>query len=175
MRYLRTAGTIGLNGAQIGGLFYPDCRVTNRTAVSHRWQLDGLTYQGLPKLPAGSTPKRRRLPKHRRRAWVRLLKTSTPDYRAQPYQQLAAALQAQGQYADVRATLIAQRHRQRGERSFLGKLGPVLSWLLLGYGYRAWQALGWLALILLVSVRLAQIFRRLSGSDLRRSVADGVR
>ena len=140
-------GTVRLAGAQIGGaLDLIGCQVENRSAVQHRWVIDGLTYVGVPRLTQEGN----------RAAWLDLLANTTPAYSAQPYQQLAAAYRAQGHDSDVRAVLMAQRRDQiargglsRGDRWWAHTTG-----LLLGYGYQPWRALIYLAGILAASVGL---------------------
>jgi hypothetical protein len=135
-----------LSGVRITGalLFDPD-KIENTTNPEARLNLDGLTYTGLPVgLP---------LPR-----WLRLLRDGTPDYRAQPYQQLAAVYRAAGHDSEVRRILIAQRrdqiHRRaltgRGERAWVRITG-----LTLGYGYQPWRALLALLAITAVAVTLA--------------------
>lgn len=93
-----------------------------------------------------------------RSTWLDLLYTATPSYAAQPYQQLASVYRAAGHDSDVRAILIRQRRAQlaRGVRRWSADWwwGRVTG-VLLGYGYRPWQALLWLLGVLLVSVGLA--------------------
>ncbi len=123
--------------------------MTSGSAHRHRWEIDGLAYSGVPRLARNGN----------RDAWLDLLRTGTPGYKAQPYQQLAAAYRAQGHDSDVRAILIAQRRDQiargglsRGDRRWARTTG-----VLLGYGYQPWRALLYLAGVLAVSVTLAVV------------------
>lgn len=47
------------------------------------------------------------------KGWCALLKTATPTYAAQPYQQLAAVYLAEGHLGDQRTVLIAQQEDRR--------------------------------------------------------------
>ena len=116
-----------LSGVRIVGslVFEPD-KIKNTANPEARLNVDGLAYTGLPVgLP---------LP-----GWLRLLREGTPTYRAQPYQQLAAAHRAAGHDTEVRRILIAQRrdqlHRRvvtgSGERAWVRTTG-----LTLGFGYQ---------------------------------------
>ncbi len=142
-------GTIRLVNARIGGQL--DCRnstVTSRSDPRHRWRLDGLTYTGVPLFhPDGDD----------REAWLELLRTATPSYAAQPYQQLAAAYRAEGHDSDVRAVLMRQRRDQLGRGALTGadKWWARITGVLLGYGYQPWWALLYLLVVLAVSVGLA--------------------
>jgi hypothetical protein len=105
--------------------------------------VDGLTYAGLPE--GSSVPR-----------WLTLL-AATATYTPQPYQQLAAGCRAAGQDRDARMVLITQRRDELRR----GNLPPaVRTWVrltsfTLGYGYRPWLALAWLAGVALVSIALA--------------------
>ncbi|HVW43511.1 MAG TPA: hypothetical protein VHC18_19395 [Amycolatopsis sp.] len=107
--------------------------------------VDGLTYSGLPRgIPT--------------REWLRLLRDATPNYAAQPYQQLAAAHRAAGHDREARHVLMEQRRDQirrgltgRGERAWARLTG-----LTLGYGYQPWRALvGLLAVITTAAILTA--------------------
>ncbi len=141
---------VRLAGAHVGGQFsISEVTMRIRSHPSHAWELNGLTYPGVPLLD----------PARNREAWLELLRSSIPRYAAQPYQHLAAAYRAEGHDRDVRAILIAQRRDQvergalgRGDRWWAGLTG-----LLLGYGYQPWRALLYLAGLLAVSVLLAVV------------------
>ena len=106
--------------------------------------VDGLTYAGVPMtIPPGY--------------WLDLLRTGTPHYAAQPYQQLAAGYRALGDDRQARMILIAQRDDQLAlthphwlERSW-GQITKVT----LGYGYQPWRALLFLAAVVVLSCLLA--------------------
>jgi hypothetical protein len=140
-------GTIRLTGAHIGG--HLDCSgavVTSRSSPQHRWSLDGLTYPRLPLDPFGRGTA----------GWLDLLRTATPAYAAQPYQQLAAVNQAAGHDRDVRHIHIAQRQAQldRGVLTGRDRLWAKITGLTLGYGYQPWRALLILLGIVVTSVIL---------------------
>jgi hypothetical protein len=119
---------------------------TNRescAASGHRLSLSGLTYTSLHAVDW--------------REWLHLITDHTRDYRPQPYQQLVAALKANGQESAAREVLIAaQRDRyHRGELS--GRLIRTCHWLwgaLAGYGYRSSRAVLALMLVLVVAAGL---------------------
>lgn len=96
--------------------------------------LDGMTYQAIePRLRARS-----------RLAWL----SRDPDgYQPQPYEQLAAYYTAIGQQGQAREVLYA-RERQRAGRSVLARLWSRTQDVTVGYGYKPWRALIWLALLL---------------------------
>lgn len=141
-------GTVILRGTEVSGQFrIGDVDVTSRSGVDYRWEIDGLTYNGVPWLSAGT----------RREDWVELLDSRTPAYAAQPYQQLAAAYRAEGHDSDVRFILMAQRRDQmaRGRLSWNDHFRLRFSGLLLGFGYQTWRAFLCLAAALVISVTLA--------------------
>jgi hypothetical protein len=119
---------------------------TNRescAASGHRLSLSGLTYTSLNGVDWHE--------------WLHLITDHTRDYRPQPYQQLVAALKANGQESAAREVLIAaQRDRyRRGELG--GRLIRTCHWLwgaLAGYGYRSSRAVLALMLVLVVAAGL---------------------
>jgi hypothetical protein len=142
-------GTIRLIGARISvRLDCSDAMVTSLSDSQHRWIVDGLTYGGLPLDPFGQGST----------GWLELLRTATPAYAAQPYQQQASAYRSAGYDRDARKILIAQRQDQldrgaltgRGERWWARITG-----LTLGYGYQPWRALLILLVVVITSVVLA--------------------
>jgi hypothetical protein len=144
-------GTIRLRDTRIaGGLELIGARVDSTSSPRHRWLLDGLTYTGVPRLAQHDN----------RRALQELLRSATPSYAAQPYQQLSAAYRAEGHDADARAILMQQRRDQLDR-------GALTDWrdrwwtratgVLLGYGYRPSRALLYLVGVLAVSVALAVV------------------
>jgi hypothetical protein len=153
-------GAVRLPGAQVGGeLHCAGATVTHRSDPTLRWLVDGLRYRGVPRVdPDG----------RHRGAWLALLRTATPGYAAQPYQQLAAGYRGEGHDADARAVLMRQRRDQldrgaltrRGDRAWARLTG-----VLLGYGYQPWRALIGLAAVLAVSVTLALALGAAGGLD----------
>jgi hypothetical protein len=139
--------TVHLSGARIGGRLRLEGGRVDHDEARYRWSLDGLTYSGVPMLDA-----------HRNRdAWIALLRTETPRYAAQPYQQLAATYRAEGHDGDVRAILMSQRRDQlaRGDLTGADRWWARLTGLILGYGYQPWRALLYLAAALATSVALS--------------------
>jgi len=122
----------------------PDPEQVAYAVGSHTLAVDGLTYAGVPKTEPPWD-------------WRELLRDGTPDYAAQPYQQLAAGYRALGDDRQARHTLMAQRddqlartHPRWRERSW-GEITKVT----LGYGYQPWRALVFLAGVVAVSCVLA--------------------
>ncbi|MCL8015007.1 hypothetical protein [Streptomyces sp. AS02] len=99
--------------------------------------LDGAVYDSLhPALPA-----RVRLP------W---LARDPSGFVPQPYEQLAAAYQRQGQDADARAVLVAKHRSMRRTLSPPARLWSLLQDATVGYGYHPLRAV-WLLLCLLTT------------------------
>jgi hypothetical protein len=141
-------GTVRLVRARIGAQL--DCSsavVESRSDPQHRWTLDGLTYTGLPLDPLSEG----------RPGWLDLLRTATPAYAAQPYQQLASVYRAAGHDRDVREILIAQRQAQldRGVLTGRERLWAQITGITLGYGYQPWRALLFLLGVVIASALLA--------------------
>jgi hypothetical protein len=134
---------IALSGARIGGRL--SLETSNITRAAHDGgpliDLDGTTYTGLP--GPNSLP-----------YWLHLLRTGTPDYAAQPYQQFAAVHHAAGHDHAVRRILIEQRRDQIKRKAIRGwdRTWACLTGLTLGYGYQPWRALIGLLLVLTVSI-----------------------
>ena len=100
-----------------------------------RLNLDGLTYQALePRLPA-----RQRLD------W---LARHPQEYQSQPYEQLAAHYTSTGQSAEANHVLYAREQRRREAKPRLGRIGSLIQEITVGYGYRPWRAVAWLAFLL---------------------------
>jgi hypothetical protein len=144
-------GAVRLVFARIGGQL--DCSsavVKSWSDPQHRWALDGLTYTGLPLDPLGQGSV----------GWLDLIRTATPAYAAQPYQQLAAVYRAAGHDRDVRLILVAQRQAQLDRGALTGRgdrLWARITGITLGYGYQAWRALLFLLGVVVTSVMLAVI------------------
>jgi hypothetical protein len=138
-------GVLQLAGTRIGGRLLLDMsRVRNADACKPLIALDGLTYAGIPEGTSVDS-------------WLTLLARGTPRYAAQPYQHLAAAYRAAGHDREARKILIAQRKDEirRGELGPGGQAWARFTGLTLGYGYRPWLALAWLATVVAAAVILA--------------------
>ena len=108
--------------------------------------MDGLTYAGVPETGSAQD-------------WRELLRQGTPDYAAQPYQQLAAGYRARGDDRQARQTLMAQRDDQlaRAHPGWRERLWGKITKVTLGYGYQPWRALLFLAAVVAVSCVLAVV------------------
>ncbi|MQA86478.1 MAG: hypothetical protein GEV03_18055 [Streptosporangiales bacterium] len=118
-------------------------------------RLNGCTYQSLRGRGIAG-----------RIAWV----SRDPEgFRPQPYEQLAAWYRRDGNDNLARKTLLA---KQRARRATLGRIGRLGGYLLdwtVGYGYRAWLAAVWLALLTAVGTTVFGLEppRSLRGPDER--------
>lgn len=136
-------GAVRLLGAHIDGqLAVENASVERARTRAATWVVDGLTYEGFPK--AGFEP------------WLELLKAGTPEYRPQPYRQLAAVARAAGHDDDARRALIAQRDDQvkRGGLKPTAKAWARFTKFTLGYGYQPWRALLGVVLVLFAAVSI---------------------
>jgi len=161
-----SVGTLRLGGQGGAGL-----------DVDGAFQLDGLSYTGVPDLgdpgllyPRPARPRRRRgwprrqagngEPRQHRdqvAVWLSWLRYHVPGYHAQPYAALAAAYGAAGHGDLARAIRVAQRDdlRRRGSLSRAGRLAQHLSRWLIGYGYHCWYAVGWLLALVAAAALVA--------------------
>lgn len=99
--------------------------------------LDGAVYDSVqPALPA--------------RARLTWLNRDPAGFVPQPYEQLAATYQRQGQDADARAVLVAKHRSMRRTLPPLARLWSLLQDTTVGYGYRPLRAV-WLLLCLLTT------------------------
>jgi hypothetical protein len=99
--------------------------------------IDGMTYQALePRLPA--------------RDRLRWLARDPAGPQSQPYEHLAAHYVRIGQPEEARTVWYIREREQRREAAPLAKFWGVIQDIILGYGYRPWRALTWLALLLIV-------------------------
>ena len=128
-------------------------------------ELDGLRYTGLPGLgdldrlgprPPGGHGRSWRTVRSGQAVgphgdnvaqWLWWLRRCTTQYRAQPYEALAAAYGGAGYDDLARRILVAQRDdvRDRGSLSPVRKLGQYCAKWLTGYGYHCFYAFLWLA------------------------------
>ncbi|HZU58501.1 MAG TPA: hypothetical protein VFA06_21675 [Actinocrinis sp.] len=122
-------GTVNLSHARIERL------IDDPQLWPEHLNLDGLTYRALePRLPA-----RERLD------W---LARYPREYQSQPYEQLAAHYTSTGQSAEASHVLYAREQRRRKAKSGLGRIGSLIQEITVGYGYRPWRAVAWLAFLL---------------------------
>jgi len=138
---------VDLKGAQVGGTFqFAPTRLQHTDDPHRRLAVDGLTYAGVPGRISAE-------------GWRELLRWGTPDYAAQPYQQLAAGLRALGDDQQVRQTLMAQRDDQLA-RASTRRTERYWGWMTkvtLGYGYQPWRALWFLVAVVALSCVLAVV------------------
>jgi hypothetical protein len=136
---------VNLTDARVGGTLYFDPeRLEHATDSQGRVAVNGLTYTGVP-APISA------------RDWLDLLRDGTRRYAAQPYQQLAAGYRAQGDERQARQIMMAQRDDEltRTDIRWPGRLWGKITKVTLGYGYRPWRALLFLAAVLVISCLLA--------------------
>lgn len=151
---------VDLMGTRIGsGFTIAPSGIHHHTDPHALLAVDGMTYTGLPHEVDTTT-------------WLRLLRKGTPDYAAQPYQQLAAAHRAAGHDTQARHVLRAQRRDQierRAITSALERTWARFTGLTLGFGYQPWRALIGLLATAITSVVLAIILGGKGGLAQARS------
>ncbi|MDN3357836.1 hypothetical protein [Actinomadura sp. DC4] len=133
------AGELTLRAAVEGAVELHHARIGVLRDDPDRWPavlyLDGLTYEALePRLPAG-----------RRLEWLSRDPDGCPP---QPYEQLADLYARMGQPVEGRRVLYARELRQREGKTTVGRFWSALQDVTVGYGYRPWRAMLWLALLL---------------------------
>jgi hypothetical protein len=138
---------VNLKAARVGGLFqFAPARLEHKDGPHRRLAADGLTYAGLPGRISAEE-------------WRKLLREGTPVYAAQPYQQLAAGCRALGDDREARETLMAQRDDQlaRASTRWAERRWGWITKVTLGYGYKPWRALWFLAAVVALSCVLAVV------------------
>lgn len=80
---------------------------------------------------------------HKRLSWLERVQ---PDYAPGPYEQLAAAYRRAGDEELGEQVLIARQRRRYAEQGAAGRAWGQLQWWTVGFGYRPWLAVLWLAL-----------------------------
>jgi len=108
-------------------------------------RLDGFTYTALD--PRGADLDR----------WLLWLRSHTPAYATQPYQQLAAIHRASGNEAAARRVLIAQQDDLLARGELGGRWARAwhgLKGIAVGYGYQSWRALVGLVVVVLLAIVL---------------------
>jgi hypothetical protein len=141
--------TVDLRNTRVGGAFvFAPARLEHAADPHRRLAVDGLTYTGVPE-PVSA------------RGWLRLLREGTPRYAAQPYQRLAAGCRALGDERQARQILMAQRDdqlaRARPRPHWTERLWGKFTKVTLGYGYKPWRALLFLAAVGVTSCLLAVV------------------
>ena len=140
MRAVR-AGELTVRGTVEGAVELHHARIGVLRDDPDRWPstlyLDGLTYEALePRLPAG-----------RRLEWLSRDPDGCPP---QPYEQLADLYARIGQPVEARRVLYARELHQRDAKTTIGRIWSTLQDITVGYGYRPWRAMLWLALLLVL-------------------------
>ncbi|MCO5967533.1 translocation/assembly module TamB domain-containing protein [Actinoallomurus soli] len=136
-----TVGELTLTGPVEGAVQLDHARVGVLRDDPDHWpsalQLDGFTYDALePRLSAAE-----------RLTWLSRDPGGCPP---QPYEQLAAFYTRIGQPGQARRVLYARELHQRRTLSRVGRVWSFLQDATVGYGYRSWRAVAWLALLLVV-------------------------
>jgi hypothetical protein len=141
---------LALTGARVGGaLRLVPVRWEHRQDPRRRMAVDGLTYTGLPQVSVSGVGAAG--------GWLGLLREATPEYAAQPYQQLAAGHRAAGHDGAARRVLMQQRRDQLDRRAVTDpaeRAWARLTGITLGYGYQPWRALLFLLAVVTTSVAL---------------------
>ncbi len=137
--------TVDLSAARVNGMLVVDLKqLVHRTDPRRRIAVDGLTYADVPRLAGAGD-------------WLDLLRDGTPEYAAQPYQQLAAGYRTLGDDQQVRKTLMSQRDDQlaRTDPRWPERLWGWVTKVTLGYGYQPWRALLFLVALVAASCVIA--------------------
>jgi hypothetical protein len=138
-------GTLALGYAQLGNI-----EDDPRTWPSDIY-LNGATYDAI-------RHPRNQLDVNDRLSWV---SRDGLGYRPQPYEQLAAFYRRIGHDDDARRVLLARQRHRRTTLKPLGRAwGHLLDWTV-GYGYRPWLAVLWLAILLTAGTATFAIARPL--------------
>jgi hypothetical protein len=114
-------------------------------AADGHLRLDSFTYSALD--PRGADLDR----------WLLWLRSYTPAYATQPYQQLAAIHRASGNEAAARRVLIAQQDDLLARGELGGRWARAwhrLKGIAVGYGYQSWRALVGLVVVVLLAIAL---------------------
>jgi len=120
-----------------GDLDATSCKVGDWSDEQRTWpariHLRGLTYDSLSCEPAVCAPQR-----------LDWLRRDPKGYQPQPYEQLAAAYQREGDHTAARRVLIAKQTHRRSRQSNRRQQWPSIAWSALlrwtiGYGYQPWR------------------------------------
>jgi hypothetical protein len=122
---------LNLEHARLGGIMDDEGSWPQRG----RLRIDGLEYEGFA---GDQTPTDAR----RRLEWLR---RQLPDFRPQPYDQLARVFRRMGREADAVEVLIAKQEDliRHGKLSWWGRLTRRILGVTIGHGYRSGRALLW--------------------------------
>ena len=112
----------------------------NRTSWPEKLRLEGFVYDTIK----GASTKERL-------DWLLL---NESGYSPQIYEQLAAVYRRSGHDDDARRVLIAKQRRRSAEGNLVDKLWGYFLDVLVGYGYRTWQAVLWLVVLLILGTLL---------------------
>ncbi|MFE7629041.1 hypothetical protein [Kocuria sp. NPDC057446] len=150
-----------LTGAEVGATLKISRSTLDAARTSGDWDITGLTYRTLEAETA--------------QYWLDFLRYGTRDYSPQPYQEFASFARSQGEERLTQKILIAQRDDQLSPRPGHGgqltdrqKAALWVLRLTVGYGYRTWRALAWLAGLVVVAVVTTHLFGASRWSALRR-------
>ncbi len=146
-------GWVDLTNAQVGVLR------DSAAAWTGGVELRGMRYDMLGEPPQREPGRwwRRDRALHERLGWLR---GNLSGYHPQIYEQLAAHYRAVGHESRERAVLIHKQRRQRKETSYPTRVWSTAVDLLVGYGYRTWQAIiPWVALLVSGTVFFAHHMR----------------
>ena len=140
---LNVVGTVDLMQVQVRVL------IDNPSEWPDHSHLEGLVYDDLqPYCRARGTDGRL--------AW---LSRAEPEYRPQPYEQLAAYYRRLGHEEEARQVLIAKEAARRAVLSIPGKILSVILAVTVGYGYRPLRAFVWLVTLVIAGSVYFTIYR----------------
>jgi hypothetical protein len=126
-------GVVSLINVRVGTCY------DSKATWPERLYLNGFVYDKLQAVPEVGTDDRL--------AW---LERDQDGYIPQLYEQLATVYRNAGDEEAARRVAIAKLHRRQQTLNWPGKLwNSTLHWLV-GYGYRTWQAVVWLLVLLVV-------------------------
>ncbi|KRV50158.1 oxidoreductase [Wenjunlia vitaminophila] len=125
-------GRIVLSSARVGNL------ATEAACWPGAGMIDISDFSYVSLRPTGPFPLRARL------EW---LANATPEYSPEPYEQLAAALRADGMDEEAREVLLAKQRRRRETLPLATRMWGYAQDLTVAYGYRPGRAAVWMAVL----------------------------
>jgi len=133
----RTEGMVRLEGARVAQLDDDEASWPSEKKLF----LDGFVYSTIGNGPMNAKARHRWLKRQPQR-----------PFRPQPYQQLAKVFREHGYEAEAKRVLIAKEwaRRKHGSLECWTRCWNWLLYLIIGYGYRPYQALGWAVLLVIV-------------------------